>query len=74
MKEFIKHGENEVNWMYATFSQKPMTELTNVLKRQKEAAEKCYICFKRLSFENREVRDNCYYTDLFREAVHIPNK
>ena len=35
-----------VRRLYATFPQEPMTELTDILKREHEAAEKCRICLK----------------------------
>ena len=42
--------------MHATFSQQPITELITVLKREREAAEKCHICFTEFnSLENRKV-------------------
>ena len=31
---FIEHTEDKVKQLYDTFSQQPMTELTNVLKRE----------------------------------------
>ena len=30
VKKFTKHIEDEVKWLYATFSQQPMTELADV--------------------------------------------
>ena len=48
-----------------------MTELTDVLKREHEAAEKCHICLKEFNDRrNRKVRDHCHYTGLYREAAH----
>ena len=46
MKKFVEHIEEEVKRLYATFPQQPMIELTNVLKREHEAAEKCQICHR----------------------------
>ena len=44
-----------------------MTELTDVLKREHEAAEKCH---KELSNPgDRKVRVKCHYTSLFRRAA-----
>ena len=57
--------------MYETFPQKPMINLTDVLKREHEAAEKCHICLK--EFNNprkRKVRDHCHYTVEYRGTAH----
>ena len=45
-KNFLEHIEDEVKRLHATFPQQPMTELTDMLKREHEAAEKCHICLK----------------------------
>ena len=48
-----------------------MTELTDVLRTEHEAAEKCHICLKEFNEpENRKVRDHCHYTGLYRGAAH----
>ena len=50
-----------------------MTELTDVLKREHEASEKCHICLKEfpsIDLDNKKVRDHCHYTDLYRGAAH----
>ena len=48
-----------------------MTELTDVLKREHKAAEKCHICFKEFNNpEDKKVRDHCHYTGLYRGAAH----
>ena len=53
----------------ATFPQKPMAELTDALKREHEAAEKCHICLKEFNGRrNRKVRDHCHFTGLYRGA------
>ena len=38
--KFVEHIEDEIKCM-----QQPMTELTDVLKREYEVTEKCQICF-----------------------------
>ena len=59
MKKFVEHIEEEVKRLYATFPQQPMTELTDVLKREQEAAEKCLICLKEFDGpQNKKVRDH----------------
>ena len=48
-----------------------MTKLTDVLKREHDAAEKCHICLKEFNDpRNRKVRDHCHYTGLYRGAAH----
>ena len=48
-----------------------MTELTDVLKREHEAAQKCHICLKEFNDQqNRKVRGHCHYTGLYRGAAH----
>ena len=48
-----------------------MTKLTDVRKREHEAAEKCHICLKEFNDpRNRKVRDHCYYSGVYRGAAH----
>ena len=48
-----------------------MTRLTDVLKREHEAAEKCHICLKGFNdSRNKKVRDHCHYTSEYRGAAH----
>ena len=69
MEKFIEHIEDEVKRLYATFSQQPLTEFTDVLKREHEAAEKCHISLKEFNnLDDRKVRDHRYYTGLYRGA------
>ena len=57
--------------MYETFPWQPMIKLTDVLKREHKAAEKCHICLKEFNDpRNRKVRDHCHYTGLYRGAAH----
>ena len=71
VEEFIAHIEGEVKRLYPIFLQQPMTELTDVLKRRHEAAEKCHICLKQFNnFKNKKVRDHCNYKSLCRRATH----
>ena len=68
MEKFKQHIEEEVKRLYETFPQQPMIKLTDVLKREHEAAEKCHICLK--EFRNRKARDHSHYTGEYRGAVH----
>ena len=43
-EKFLEHTDDEVNRLYATFPQQPKTKLTDVLKREHEAADKWHIC------------------------------
>ena len=48
-----------------------MSELTDILKGEHEAGEKCHICFKEFNdSENRKTRHQCNYTDLYQGAAH----
>ena len=46
VEKFVEHIEEEVKRLYVTFTQQPVIELTDVLKREHEAAEKSHICLK----------------------------
>ena len=41
MEKFEEYIEEEVKWLYETFPRQPMTGLTDSLKREHRAAEKC---------------------------------
>ena len=70
VEKFVEYIEEEVKRLYATFPQQSMTELTDTLKREHEAAEKCHICLKEFNdSKNKKVRDHCHYTGLYREAA-----
>ena len=48
-----------------------MTKLTDVLKREQEAAEKYHICLKEFNdLRNIKVRNHCHYTGLYRGAAY----
>ena len=71
VEKFVEHIEEEVRRLYPTFSQQPMIELTDVLKREHEAAEKCHVCLKEFNDpQNKNVRDHCHYTSLYQGATH----
>ena len=71
VEKFVEYIEEEVKGLYETFPRQPMTKLTDVLKREHEAAEKCHICLKEFNDpSNRKVRDDNHYTGLYREATH----
>ena len=61
VETFLEHIEDEVNLLYTWFPQQPMTELTDVLKREDATSKKCLIFFKKISYGNRKVKDHCYY-------------
>ena len=50
VEKFVEYTEEEVKWLHATFPRQPMSKPTDVLKREHEAAEKCYICFKEFNY------------------------
>ena len=71
VQKFVEYIEEEVKRFYETFPQKPMTKLTDVLKRKHEAAEKCHICLREFNdLKNRKVRDHWYCTGLYWGAAH----
>ena len=71
VEKFVEYIEEEVKRLYETFPRQPMTKLTDVLKREHEAAEKCHICLKEFNDpKNKKVRDHCHYTGLYRGAAH----
>ena len=71
VEQFVDHVEKEVKRLYELYPQQPMAELTDVLKREYEAAKSCHICLKPFGDpENRKVRDHCHYTGLYRGAAH----
>ena len=71
VEKFVEYIEEEVKRLYKTFPRQPMTRLTDVLKREHEAAEKCHICLKEFNDpRNRKVRDHCHYTGLYRGTAH----
>ena len=49
MEKFVEYIEEEVKWLHETFPRQPMTGLTDSLKREHRAAEKCHICLKELN-------------------------
>ena len=66
VEKFVEYIKEEVQRLYAIFPRQPMTELTDVLKRECETAEKCHICLKKFNDrKNRKVRDHCHYTGLY---------
>ena len=70
VEKFVEYIE-EVKQLYAPFPHQPMIELTDVLKREHEAAEKCHICLKEFNDpQNKKVRDHCYYMGLYRGEAH----
>ena len=71
VEKFVEYIKEEVKRLYATFPQKRMIELTDALKREHEAVEKCHICLKEFNGpKNKKVRDHCHYTGLHRGAAH----
>ena len=71
VEKFVEYIEEEAKWLYATFPQQPMIELSDVLKREYKAAEMCHICIKEFNDpQNKKVRDHCHYIGLYRGAAH----
>ena len=71
VEKFVEYVEEEVKRLYETFPRQSMTELTDALKREHRAAEKCHICPKECNDpRNRKVIDHCHYTGLYQGAAH----
>ena len=71
VKKHVEYIEERVQQLYETFPRQPMTKLTDVLKREHEAAEKCHICLKEFNdTRNRKVRGHCHYTGLYQGVAH----
>ena len=70
VEKSVEYIEEEVKQLYATFSQQPMIELSDVLKREHKAAGRCKICLKEFNDpQNKKVKDHCHYTGLYRGAA-----
>ena len=71
VEKFVEYIQEEVKRLYATFPQSPVTEPTDVVTREHEAAENCHIFLKEFNEpQNKKVRDHCHYTGLYRGAAH----
>ena len=70
VEKFVEYIEEEIKRLYTTFPQQLMTEPTDALKREHEAAEKCHVCLKEFNDpKDRKVRDHCHYTGVYRGAA-----
>ena len=66
VEKFVEYIEEEVKRLSEKFPQKPMVELTDALKREHEAPEKCHIWLNKFNdSKNKKVRDHCHYTGLY---------
>ena len=66
MEKFVEYIKEEVKRLYEKLPQKPMIELTDVLKRERKVAKRCQICLKEFNDpKNKKMRDHCHYTGLY---------
>ena len=71
VEKFVEYIEKEVKRPYETFRRQAMTKLTDVLKTEHKAVEKCHICLKEFNDpRNRKARNHCHYTGLYRGVAH----
>ena len=71
VEKFVEYIEEEVKRLYKTFPQQLIIALADVQKRGHETAGKCHICLKEFNNpKNKNVRDHCHYTGLYRGAAH----
>ena len=71
VEKFIEHIEDEVKLLFATFPLQPITEITDVLKKEDWVAEKCHIYLKEFSNpENVKLRDDSHYMSFYWGAFH----
>ena len=71
VEKFVEYIEEEVKWLYATFPQQPMIELTDALKKEHKATEKCHFCLKEFNDpQKKKVRSQCHCIGLYQEAAH----
>lgn len=71
VEQFVDYLEKEVKRLYEFYLQQFMVELIEVLKREYEVVEECYICWKLFGdFENCKVRDYCYYMGFYCGVVY----
>ena len=62
----MQYIEEEVKRLYATFPQQLIIELSDLLKKEHKAAQRCHISLKEFNnSQNKNVRDHCHYTGLY---------
>ena len=49
VENFIEDIEDEAKQLYTTLPYSPMSELTDVLEKEQQAAKKCHICLNELN-------------------------
>ena len=49
IENFIEDIEDEAKQLYTTLLHSPISELTDVLEKEQQAAKKCHICLKELN-------------------------
>ena len=69
VETFLEHNEDEIKQLHVTFQQQPMRELIDVLTKGHEAVKNVIFLLKSL-MTLRKVKDQCYYTGLYRRAAH----
>ena len=62
-EKFLEYTEDEIKWLFETTPRQLLTGLTDLLKWEQEAAEKCHNCFKYFNgSKNQKVQEHCHCT------------
>ena len=71
VEKFVECIEENVKHLFERFPRQLMTRLTDVRKREHEAAEKYNICLKEFNDpRNGKMRHHCHYTGGYQGAAH----
>ena len=70
LETFCNYIKGEAHRLYHMFPELPMGPLTKKQWNKYKKATKCHICYKPFTQTNRNVRDHCHYTGLYRGPTH----
>ena len=70
VEKFCEQLISEARRLYESFPQKPMVKLTKSQEKEYDNSKVCHICFKPFEGKDRNVRDHCHYTGMYRGEAH----